>query len=186
MIARPAASGHRLAVAALLAPALAVALHTPRAAADDIPGHHHGHGGTDTSFGRPGVAAQADRIVRVEATDMKFSLPSLEIRTGQTIRFVVANKGEAEHDFTIGDAATQEAHRAEMAGMMAQGSMDHGHGAGATHHDDANAVFVKPGETKELIWTFSRPGTFEFACNVPGHSEAGMRGAISVAGAPAK
>jgi len=174
------AARHRCAIGAALALAFALALSP--AAADDAAGHRHDHGGPDASFGMPGKAAQVSRTVRIEASDIKFNIVSLDVRTGETIRFVVVNKGESEHDFTIGDAATQKAHRAEMAKMMEHGTMDHG--LGGMHHDDPNAVFVRPGETKELIWTFTRPGTFEFACNVPGHYEAGMHGKIAVAAAP--
>jgi uncharacterized cupredoxin-like copper-binding protein len=142
------------------------------------------HAGPGMSFGTPGKASQVSRTVRVEAQDIKYNIASLDVRAGETIRFVVVNKGESEHDFTIGDAATQKAHRAEMAKMMEHGTMDHG--PMGMHHDDPNAVFLKPGETKELIWTFTRPGTFEFACNVPGHYEAGMRGRITVAAAQKK
>jgi plastocyanin len=33
----------------------------------------------------------------------------------------------------------------------------------------------------ELIWTFNRPGEFDFACLIAGHYEAGMAGKITVA-----
>lgn len=49
-------------------------------------------------------------------------------------------------------------------------------------HADGNAVLVKPGETKELIWTFSDAQNLEFACNLPGHYQAGMKGEIKVTG----
>ena len=39
---------------------------------------------------------------------------------------------------------------------------------------------VAPGKTGEIIWTFNRPGDFEFACLLPGHFEAGMVGKILV------
>ncbi|NDW02705.1 plastocyanin/azurin family copper-binding protein, partial [Salipiger sp. PrR002] len=29
-------------------------------------------------------------------------------------------------------------------------------------------------------WTFGEPGTFEFACLLPGHYEAGMHGPLTV------
>ena len=47
-------------------------------------------------------------------------------------------------------------------------------------HDDPNAIVVKPGETKELTWRFTRAGKLEFDCNVPGHYEADMAGTISL------
>nr|MBA2599853.1 hypothetical protein [Actinomycetota bacterium] len=36
--------------------------------------------------------------------------------------------------------------------------------------DEAFAVSVQPGETRTLAWTFSRVGTFEYACHVAVHS----------------
>jgi uncharacterized cupredoxin-like copper-binding protein len=171
-LALPVAAG---AVAILLGAAGAHADSSPNSGA-----HGHGASGQATAFGMPGSAAKITRTIKVEATDMKYSFTSLTVKAGETIRFVVTNKGEVEHDFTIGDAAAQKAHREEMAKMM-DGTMDHG--PGGMHHDDANAAFVKPGETKEFIWSFTRAGTFEFACNVPGHYEAGMKGPLVVSGA---
>jgi len=47
-------------------------------------------------------------------------------------------------------------------------------------HDDPNAVRLEPGEEAEIIWTFGEAGTFEFACLLPGHYEAGMHGPIII------
>ena len=44
----------------------------------------------------------------------------------------------------------------------------------------ANSVHVAPGETRELIWTFSKNGALMIACNYPGHSELGMTGSLEV------
>ena len=41
-------------------------------------------------------------------------------------------------------------------------------------HHDGNTVTVKPGETKELTWKFKGNSDVVFACNIPGHFEAGM------------
>ena len=47
-------------------------------------------------------------------------------------------------------------------------------------HDDPNAVRLAPGEKGEIIWTFANAGSFQFACLIPCHYEAGMHGALSV------
>jgi uncharacterized cupredoxin-like copper-binding protein len=39
---------------------------------------------------------------------------------------------------------------------------------------------VEPGETKELIWRFAKPGVYEAACQVAGHYPAGMMSTIVV------
>ena len=52
-----------------------------------------------------------------------------------------------------------------------------GHGM---KHDDPNSVLVEPGKTAELTWTFSKATSLEFACNIPGHYQAGMVGKLTV------
>ena len=47
-------------------------------------------------------------------------------------------------------------------------------------HDDPNAVAVEPGKTGTLVWRFENAGTFGFACLIPGHFEAGMKGTLTV------
>jgi uncharacterized cupredoxin-like copper-binding protein len=39
---------------------------------------------------------------------------------------------------------------------------------------------VEPGKTAELTWTFSKATRLEFACNIPGHYQAGMKGDLTV------
>lgn len=39
---------------------------------------------------------------------------------------------------------------------------------------------VPPGQRGDLVWHFNRAGDFEFACLIPGHFEAGMRGTLRV------
>jgi len=131
-------------------------------------GHKH------FSFGRPGKATQAKRVVRLIASDVKFDRKILNFRVGETVKFVVVNTGEGDHEMTIGDKATQLAHRREMEKMMANGGMKH-HG-----HGHPNATYLKPGKTRTIVWTFTKPGSFEFGCNIPGHYEAGMKGRIIV------
>jgi uncharacterized cupredoxin-like copper-binding protein len=124
-------------------------------------------------FGELGRPDKVDRVVPVTMGDADFEPASLRVTIGETIRFVVTNKSEIDHDFTIGDAKTQVAHRKEMAEALA-------HGGEMDHSDDPNAVFVKAGETKELLWKFTRVGRLEVDCNVPGHYEAGMTGILEV------
>lgn len=123
--------------------------------------------GTDKNTGnKPGVA---DRIVTITALDIRYDLPALKINTGETVRFVVTNKGSSVHEFVLGDAAEQAEHEMMMQGMR-----------GMTMADEANAIRLKPGETKELVWTFAKAGTIEYACHQPGHYAAGMVGKIVV------
>ena len=77
-----------------------------------------GPGHKSYSFGKPGKEKQVTRVVRLIASDVKFDAKVLRFRVGETVKFVVKNVGEADHEMTIGDAATQLAHRKEMEKMM--------------------------------------------------------------------
>jgi uncharacterized cupredoxin-like copper-binding protein len=125
------------------------------------------------AFGKPGDPKKVDRTITIEASEIAFNVKELTVRKGETVRFVFINKGEQPHEFMIADAAEQAEHRqmmADMAGMDMTGM----------HHNDGNSISTEPGETKELIWTFTTAGKFEFACNYPGHAEIGMEGPLTV------
>ena len=47
-------------------------------------------------------------------------------------------------------------------------------------HNDPNAKRLLPKKTAEMVWTFTKEGTFDFSCLIPGHREAGMTGTIIV------
>ena len=173
-VASPRLLGAFLIVAVTLAGAW-----QPRAASADTAGHSHGApaqaAGVD--FGAPASAAKADRTIDIVMTTLTFEPSSIAVRPGETVRFVIRNTSRVDHEFTLGDAATQRAHRKEMAEMSAHGQM--------MHHGDPNMVAVKAGQTGELTWTFHQPGLVEFDCNLPGHFEGGMRGTVTVAPATA-
>lgn len=144
-------------------------------------GHHgddeaHGHGGDGHSagFGRPAKADQADRTVRITALDtMRFKPQSIQVEAGETVRFVVENPGQLQHSFTLGTPAGQRAHEKEMQGMPIErmaGHMD----------NDPTGMVIQPGGTESLTWRFKRGGAVQFACHIPGHYDAGMKGRIRV------
>lgn len=142
------------------------------------------HGGADglaeTIAGKPGDAKKATRTVAVDMRDYDFGVAELTFKAGETVKFVVTNKGPHLHEFTIGTAEQQAEHRGMMAKMT---DMDHGAMSGHDKEMDkmaSNAVHVKPGETKSLVWTFTHAGRLEFACNFPGHADLGMEGKIVV------
>jgi uncharacterized cupredoxin-like copper-binding protein len=129
----------------------------------------------DHSFGEPGHAEDVTRTVTVEAHDangeMKFVHEPLKIKLGETVKFVVTNKGEMPHEFALGDSPTQRAHALMMEKMPDM-----------KHEGDPAVVTLQPGETKEVIWTFNKPvqGSIELACQMPGHYEGGMVSKVSL------
>ena len=141
-------------------------------------------------FGQPAPAAKASRTIEVTLGDMYFEPRSLAVKAGETVRFVVINKGRVAHEFNLGDTAMHARHQQEMLAMQApmeHAGMDHsamnhaGMQQQGMQHDEPNMVMVEPGQRGELTWTFSQSAPIEFACNVPGHYQAGMVGRLTIA-----
>ncbi|WP_028454016.1 cupredoxin domain-containing protein [Chitinilyticum litopenaei] len=146
-----------------------LALSAPVAFAAGAGDHDHGsmHGAA-YSFGEPGKAAEVTRTIKVGmGDDMKFVFdpPIGSIKRGETIRFEVSNAGKQVHEFSVGDAASQRAHAAMMKKMPDM-----------KHDADPSAVTLEPGKSGSVIWKFSKApqGDIVFACQKPGHYEAGM------------
>lgn len=135
---------------------------------------HDPHGDQTTRdqvTGKPGNPAEVDRTIDVAMDDdMRFTPERIEVRAGETIRFSVRNTGELDHEMVIGHMDELRAHAKEM--------RDNAH----MDHDEPNMAQLAPGETGEIVWHFTRPGTVDFACLIPGHFEAGMQGQIVASG----
>ncbi|WP_420995336.1 cupredoxin domain-containing protein [Cupriavidus sp. 30B13] len=153
------------ACATLLAIAGALALSSAFAAGNHG-GHHAGDGG---AIGQPGDAARVARTIAIDmGDDMRFSPPDIDVRAGETIRFVVRNAGRLRHEMVIASEADLRSHYAAMLKMPEM------------EHAEANAVTLDAGQTGELVWRFAQGGRVPFACLQPGHYDAGMRGEVRV------
>ena len=149
--------------------------------------HDHGVHRHDAALGHVAQASQAMRTVEVTLEDeMRFTPRRIEVVSGETVRFVVHNKGRLVHEFNIGSQAEHLQHQQEMAKMMEAGALTPT-GADADRqqqhnmrHEHANSVLVEPGQSGEFTWTFGAAGDYQFACNVPGHYQAGMVGELIV------
>lgn len=121
-----------------------------------------GGGGNDT-------AAPTDRTVRVEMVDIAFRPATIDVRRGETVRFVFDNNGKVTHDAFLGDAKAQADHAKDMRDM---GGMSHG--------DRSKGISVRAGKSGELVHIFDEATTLEIGCHQPGHYEAGMRLTVNV------
>lgn len=123
------------------------------------------------AFGEPADAADADRVIEIEASDdFAFDPPAVTVQVGETVTFRVTNVGAIPHDFTLGDQAMQDTHDAEMAEMGGEMEM----------HDEPNVFSLEPGETKEMTWHFTAAADLQYGCHQVGHYAAGMKGALTV------
>jgi uncharacterized cupredoxin-like copper-binding protein len=120
-------------------------------------------------WGIAGDAKAATRTVQIRMTDaMRFTPDRIELRQGDTVRFVVHNTGKLMHEFVIGTKKELDAHAALMVRFP---NME---------HDEPYMAHVPPGRSGEIVWTFNRAGDFDFACLIAGHYQAGMVGRIEV------
>ena len=71
---------------------------------------HGGSHGTNSTSGEPGDPKKATRTVKLDASEYAFSEQALSFKAGETVKFVVSNKGKLKHELTIGDAAEQAEH----------------------------------------------------------------------------
>jgi Uncharacterized copper-binding protein len=183
---------------AVAAAALSIFLIQPAYAAGEHEGghgHNHGHGhhGAREVIGKPAATSVADRTIRVTMYDNYYEPEEISVKAGETVRFIVSNEGSLVHEFNIGTADMHLAHAPEMQMMVDHGVLlsdrvdmqaakhmqeTMGHGM----HEEPNSVLLEPGKTEQFAWTFPEDMTvtLEFACNVPGHYDAGMVGEFTV------
>ena len=160
--------------------ALPVALASLPAAASP-----EGHGNNEQLLGAPARSGQG-RVIRIEMTDNRYNTRRVQVRAGETIRFVAVNRGQFVHEFSFAPAEVHAAHRPMMAMMMDHGMITPERIVNLSmpgmDHTAPNTVLVEPGKTGEISWRFNRAGTIEIACNIPGHYESGMRADLEVTG----
>lgn len=121
-------------------------------------------------WGIAGDAKNVKRTIEIKMTDdMRFTPNQINVKQGETVKFVIRNAGQVMHELVIGTKKELDEHAALMAKFPEM------------EHDEPYMAHVSPGKTGELVWHFNRPGEFDFACLIAGHYQAGMVGKIKVA-----
>jgi uncharacterized cupredoxin-like copper-binding protein len=133
-------------------------------------GGHGMHGASaETAIGQPGVASKVTRTIAIAMNDtVRFTPAAINVQQGETVRFVVHNQGQIKHEMSLGTEAELLEHLEQMKKFPGM------------EHDEPNNITLAPGAKGEIIWHFTQGGTVPFACLIPGHFEAGMRGAVTV------
>lgn len=142
----------------------------PAIAGQGEPGHSHGDGYASGAPGDPTKPARMVEISMKETGDgkMVFNHNYVEVKKGEQIRFVLHNAGEIDHEFVLATLKENLAHAEEMKKNPGM------------EHDDPNAKRLTPNAKGEIVWKFTKAGTFDFSCLIPGHRDAGMFGTITV------
>ena len=118
------------------------------------------HDGTAAAPLGPG-----DVTIRIDVHHSLFEPDGVRVVEGTRVRFVLVNGDPIGHELITGGP---EVH------------VRHTNGTEAEHPSIPGEVSVAPNGTAITTFTFDEPGTFEFACHLPGHYEHGMHGEIEV------
>ncbi|UGX98097.1 cupredoxin family protein [Bradyrhizobium barranii subsp. barranii] len=144
-----------LALAASLATALAARAH-----------EHGDH--ASYSAGAPGDPSKPARTIEIAMSEMDYEPSRIEVTRGEQIRFVLRNVGTEDHEFLLATTKENLKHAAVM--------KKHPH----MEHDEPNGVRVAPKKTAQVLWKFTKPGTFEYSRLIPDPREYGMTGHVTV------
>jgi uncharacterized cupredoxin-like copper-binding protein len=99
---------------------------------------------------------------------MSYTPDKIEVKRGEQIRFVIKNEGELAHEFLLDSFEGNAKHKIQMEKNPTM------------EHDEPNGTRLETKKAGEILWVFDKVGTFEFACLIPGHYEAGMKGVVTV------
>jgi uncharacterized cupredoxin-like copper-binding protein len=146
---------------------IAIALVALSTAAAPARSHEH-HAHESYSAGEPGDATKPARTIEIEMSEMTYEPIRIEVKRGEQIRFVLRNAGTEDHEFLLATTRENLKH-AEV--MKKNPHME---------HDDPNGVRLGPKKSAEILWRFTKPGTFEYSCLIPNHREYGMVGHVTV------
>ncbi|OPF63595.1 plastocyanin/azurin family copper-binding protein [Hydrogenophaga sp. H7] len=147
-----------IAIASMLASGLAMA------------GGNHAGGHHDSPIGEPGVASKVSRTIQVDMINgMRFIPSDIQVKQGETIRFVLKNTDSVKHEFSLGTKQELLEHYEVMKKFPDM------------EHDEPNKISLAPGKQGEVIWKFTKAGAVDFACLHVGHFDAGMKGLVKVA-----
>ena len=120
-------------------------------------------------WGIAGDAKAVKRTITLAMSDtMRFTPDQIDVKQGETVKIMLKNNGAVMHEFVIGTKSELDEHAALMLKFPTM------------EHSEPYMAHVAPGKTGQIIWTFNKPGNFDFACLIAGHYQAGMLGKITV------
>ena len=118
-------------------------------------------------IGEKGKKSDVTKVITIKMFDNYYEPNQINVKKGETIKFIVKNMGELVHEYNIGTKEMHIKHQPEMAKlveheilladkidhekMKKMSKMDHSLG-----HSHANSVLLEPNETGEIIWRFSK------------------------------
>lgn len=133
------------------------------------------------------IAAPAQKIT-LTMTDFQYAPKTVSVKPGTAVELLLINKGAIQHEFmlypppgSMGMDMDMDKYGAANTYFKGIGPVDVVYpGKKPSTSARLERVMVDPGQTVMLRFVAKKAGTFEFACHITGHYEAGMKGALTV------
>ncbi len=116
----------------------------------------------------PEAKTAREVVITIHAGTYKFVPNVVKVKKNEVINFVVKNETSIKHEFVIGDKATLDYAKEEIADGEEE------------ENPEGFEVEIEPGKTANLYWHFIEAGEVMIICLIPGHEEHGMKGKVIV------
>ena len=118
-------------------------------------------------IGEKGKASEVSKVIEIKMYDNYYEPNIIEVKKGETIKFVVINLGELVHEFNIATKEMHIKHQPEMMMMVEKDILlgdridlkEMKEAAKTDHsmaHSHSNSVLLEPKKSADLIWKFSK------------------------------
>ena len=115
--------------------------------------------------GIAGDAKAVKRAIKLSMSDeMRFTPVRIAVKEGEPVRNSLKNTNQKLLEMVLGTKKELDDHAALMLKFPDM------------EHAEPYMAHIAPGKTGEIIWTFNKPGDFDFACLIAGHYQVGMAG----------
>ncbi len=104
--------------------------------------------------------------VRVEADEFRFAIDRPMLEAGRPIALTIINKGKMKHEF-VSDLFAGADTEMESDGIIVEGK-------------GIEEIELAPGKRVKVTFIPQKKGKINFICDIPGHREQGMMGAVSI------
>lgn len=134
------------------------------------------------------VTAAPSQKITLTMTDFQYAPKAVSVKPGTVVELTLVNKGAIQHEFmlyppvaSMGMDMDMDKYGAENTYFKGIGSVEVVYpGKKPSTSSRLERVMVDPGQTVTIKFVAKKAGTFEFACHITGHYEAGMKGALTV------
>ena len=119
-----------------------------------------------TGIGANAIArASEPLVIPITIHYSHFQPARITVPAGRPVTFVITNGDPIDHEWIVGDGASQQRHRT---------------GTEPSHGERPTEISIPAGTERRTTVTFAAAGSQQFICHLPGHERYGMVGNLTV------